>query len=426
MESKSAFPTPVQQQAMAGWSLDKWLACCGHGTNPNGMLFMLSYESGDGIDCCLQFLRDYFGEQCLAADESDIARHEQWLYGKQDTSPFAKAKLVLFVKPLTITDQIVKVLTSKIPSTGQPANFVAVVHGTLGLLSTTSRQCLILPPLDYGLVKSLQVTLLTKVGGETNHQSVHDYQDSHWLSCGPSLEQLLRISNGQLCPVCQQIGKLRCSTCQEVFYCSREHQRAHWPTHKQPCKQQAEERKDPPVTLSAELLSGGLPLTNGMVVIDLPETKQLTKIVPLVQSIIAGEHPFLIYTSLFDNDEHPLAAIPAAQEQMLTAAKDYGLLALIYYQKQLGITPMQAMERELVDKLTVALGHVVDITKDNWADLTIDTDRCCELMMVSESSLRQCYQLTKSVAWLGQNLAGWREAMTKVLTIAQTSGASTG
>ncbi len=38
------------------------------------------------------------------------------------------------------------------------------------------------------------------------------------------------------CVVCDKLAKSFCSVCKHVFYCTREHQRQHWSTHKEDCK----------------------------------------------------------------------------------------------------------------------------------------------------------------------------------------------
>ena len=40
---------------------------------------------------------------------------------------------------------------------------------------------------------------------------------------------------GGLCAHCNQDAHLRCSRCKLVFYCDSQHQRAHWPDHKNLC-----------------------------------------------------------------------------------------------------------------------------------------------------------------------------------------------
>ncbi len=37
------------------------------------------------------------------------------------------------------------------------------------------------------------------------------------------------------CVVCGHLARTFCSSCKHVFYCSREHQRSHWRTHKEDC-----------------------------------------------------------------------------------------------------------------------------------------------------------------------------------------------
>ena len=40
----------------------------------------------------------------------------------------------------------------------------------------------------------------------------------------------------QKCAVCQSAAVLICSSCSQVRYCSKEHQKVHWPTHKSQCR----------------------------------------------------------------------------------------------------------------------------------------------------------------------------------------------
>lgn len=39
------------------------------------------------------------------------------------------------------------------------------------------------------------------------------------------------------CIVCKKECEMRCSVCQKVYYCSKEHQKENWPSHKQYCKE---------------------------------------------------------------------------------------------------------------------------------------------------------------------------------------------
>lgn len=41
----------------------------------------------------------------------------------------------------------------------------------------------------------------------------------------------------RLCPVCEAPGTKLCAGCSQVGYCSKEHQREHWKTHKPQCAQ---------------------------------------------------------------------------------------------------------------------------------------------------------------------------------------------
>ena len=49
-------------------------------------------------------------------------------------------------------------------------------------------------------------------------------------SCGPSLAPIRYP-----CTVCNQLTFQRCSNCQ-IYYCSKNCQRKHWPEHKKECK----------------------------------------------------------------------------------------------------------------------------------------------------------------------------------------------
>ena len=38
------------------------------------------------------------------------------------------------------------------------------------------------------------------------------------------------------CAVCQIPAEKKCTACNTVVYCTKEHQRKHWPVHKKDCK----------------------------------------------------------------------------------------------------------------------------------------------------------------------------------------------
>ncbi len=38
------------------------------------------------------------------------------------------------------------------------------------------------------------------------------------------------------CVVCQTPAEKKCTGCNAVVYCTKEHQKKHWPTHKKDCK----------------------------------------------------------------------------------------------------------------------------------------------------------------------------------------------
>ena len=42
----------------------------------------------------------------------------------------------------------------------------------------------------------------------------------------------VEINNDETCEHCGSSAKLRCSKCQRIYYCTREHQLAHWKNHK--------------------------------------------------------------------------------------------------------------------------------------------------------------------------------------------------
>lgn len=44
------------------------------------------------------------------------------------------------------------------------------------------------------------------------------------------------MTGGGLCEVCQAEAQQACSGCASVFYCGKEHQRKHWPNHRQECQ----------------------------------------------------------------------------------------------------------------------------------------------------------------------------------------------
>jgi hypothetical protein len=38
-------------------------------------------------------------------------------------------------------------------------------------------------------------------------------------------------------PICEEVGSLRCSRCQQSYYCSTRCQKGAWPSHKKDCKE---------------------------------------------------------------------------------------------------------------------------------------------------------------------------------------------
>lgn len=42
--------------------------------------------------------------------------------------------------------------------------------------------------------------------------------------------------NKNRCPMCSEVASFRCSRCNKVYYCSRDHQKMHWQLHKVSCK----------------------------------------------------------------------------------------------------------------------------------------------------------------------------------------------
>ncbi|KLO07678.1 hypothetical protein SCHPADRAFT_1001474 [Schizopora paradoxa] len=44
-------------------------------------------------------------------------------------------------------------------------------------------------------------------------------------------------SGSQACPICNSPATDRCSKCASAYYCSKEHQKEHWPEHKAKCKE---------------------------------------------------------------------------------------------------------------------------------------------------------------------------------------------
>ncbi|TET06505.1 zinc finger MYND domain-containing protein [Candidatus Dependentiae bacterium] len=47
------------------------------------------------------------------------------------------------------------------------------------------------------------------------------------------------------CPVCHNLASYKCRNCKRVFYCSKVHQRYHWPEHRQQCTPLPEHKKKP-------------------------------------------------------------------------------------------------------------------------------------------------------------------------------------
>lgn len=43
------------------------------------------------------------------------------------------------------------------------------------------------------------------------------------------------------CAICGKSAQAKCGKCKQAFYCSKEHQRAHWPRHQDACKQKKRE-----------------------------------------------------------------------------------------------------------------------------------------------------------------------------------------
>ena len=49
-------------------------------------------------------------------------------------------------------------------------------------------------------------------------------------SCSSTLQHVTRH-----CELCEKPASLRCSKCQHVYYCDRDHQAKHWKSHKKLC-----------------------------------------------------------------------------------------------------------------------------------------------------------------------------------------------
>ena len=46
----------------------------------------------------------------------------------------------------------------------------------------------------------------------------------------------IQDDNDEVCAVCNNSAKQKCSACKEVYYCSREHQKLHWKAHAKKCR----------------------------------------------------------------------------------------------------------------------------------------------------------------------------------------------
>jgi hypothetical protein len=64
-----------------------------------------------------------------------------------------------------------------------------------------------------------------------------------------------------ICHICEANATSRCSACKEVFYCSVEHQRADWKSHKSDCERRRAARAR--VTLEKEKAQQNLPVEPG-------------------------------------------------------------------------------------------------------------------------------------------------------------------
>ena len=53
----------------------------------------------------------------------------------------------------------------------------------------------------------------------------------------------VRIGKGGICAVCFIESNLKCKECSVVFYCSKDHQKAHWKIHKKVCNRENEKAK---------------------------------------------------------------------------------------------------------------------------------------------------------------------------------------
>ena len=67
-----------------------------------------------------------------------------------------------------------------------------------------------------------------------------DKQTFHYCSyeCQGPHRKILRenVRDATTCYICPEKGKFRCSKCNDIRYCSKEHQIADWPRHKPVCK----------------------------------------------------------------------------------------------------------------------------------------------------------------------------------------------
>ena len=67
---------------------------------------------------------------------------------------------------------------------------------------------------------------------------------------GEQQQQQQQQQQTKTCAVCEAPADKRCSRCRSIFYCTPEHQRSHWKTHKTACQKRPKEGPSPSLSSS--------------------------------------------------------------------------------------------------------------------------------------------------------------------------------